>query len=59
MVLMGYNYYNSAQRQHKTIRKKLGKEKHHITIKEYCEYEQLDFNYIWSVLRGSTGLKTA
>lgn len=53
MIIVGYNYYNSAQRQHKAIRKKLGKENCHITIKEYCEYEKLDFDYIWGFLRGT------
>ena len=52
MLLVGYNYYKSAQRQHMAIRKQLGKERGHITIKEYCEFERLEFEYIWEVLRG-------
>lgn len=53
MILVGYSCYNSAQRYHKTIRKKLGKEKSHkLTIREYCVFEKVDFNYIWEVLRG-------
>lgn len=52
MIIFGYNHYKSAQRQHKAIRKKLGKDRGHITIKEYCEFEQFDFKYIWEVLRG-------
>lgn len=35
-----------------SIKDALGKKSNYITIKEYCEYEELDFNYVWGILRG-------
>ncbi len=53
MKLTGKDCYNSAQREHLALRsqgKKTRKKK--ITIKEYCEEEELDFEYVWNFLRG-------
>ena len=47
--LIGSDSYRSAARQHQSLRDVL--EKKHLTIKEYCDYEKLDFEYIWSFLR--------
>jgi hypothetical protein len=53
MFLLGCDSYNSAQRQHKSVRKKLGKKKtHKLTIREYCDFEELDFDYVLAYLRG-------
>lgn len=53
MKLLGYDQYNSALREHLAIRDSLGKKDKRLTIKEYCEYEKVDFNYVWEYLRGS------
>lgn len=53
-ILTGCNNYRSACRQHIALRDSLGKKGKHITIKEYCDYEKLDFEYIWNFLRGKT-----
>ena len=52
MQLLGCSNYNSAQRMHQEIRRKLGKKKSHkLTIREYCKHEELDFDDIWGYLR--------
>lgn len=50
--LLGIDNYKSAARQHKCIRDCLQKKGDKITIKEYCECEDLDFDYVWEFLRG-------
>lgn len=50
--LLGCDHYNTANRQHLAIRDALGKKSRYITIKEYCDYEELDFEYVWVFLRG-------
>ncbi len=50
--LLGCKHYSTALRQMQSIKDALGKKNKHITIKEYCESEDLDFKYIWEVLRG-------
>ncbi len=50
-VLFGCTY-RTASTELCTIRDALGKKTKHITIKEYCKYEDLDFDYIWETLRG-------
>jgi hypothetical protein len=49
--LLGCDNYNTANRHHLAIRDALGKKSKHLTIKEYCEYEELDFKYVWEFLR--------
>ena len=51
MQVTGNDNYSSCANQHKIIRECIQKGKRKITIKEYCEYEGIDFDYIWSVLR--------
>jgi len=51
--LLGIDNYKSAAKQHQTIRDSLGKKGKKITIKEYCECEDLDFAYVWEYLRGN------
>lgn len=51
-TLLGTDNYNTANSLHLSVRDALGKKSKYITIKEYCDYEGLDFNYIWEVLRG-------
>jgi hypothetical protein len=50
--LLGSENYNTANKLHLSVRDALCKKSKYITIKEYCEYEGLEFNYIWEVLRG-------
>jgi len=52
MNLLGCKQYNNAQREHLAIRDSLGKKEKKLTVKEYCDYEQIDFNYVWEFLRG-------
>lgn len=47
--LLGSNSYRTVARQHQALRDILNKL--HITVKEYCEYEKLDFEYVWNFLR--------
>lgn len=53
MVLLGCGSYKTANNYHLSVRDALGK-KHskRLTIKEFCKYEELDFDYIWEILRG-------
>lgn len=52
MKLMGSNSYTSVAKEHMEIRDALEKRTKRITIKEYCEYEKIDFTYVWEILRG-------
>ena len=52
MILTGSSNYTSVANTHKAIRDALGKGKKKLLIKEYCEYECIDFDYVWKVLRG-------
>jgi len=52
MQLMGTPHYKSAQRRHQTIRDALAPGKTALTIKEYCDYEQIDFQEVYFELRG-------
>lgn len=51
MRLTGTDNETSAGRMHRTIRDAIAKNKRKLTIKEYCEYERLDFKEIWTFLR--------
>lgn len=51
MKLNGGNSYNSAGNQHRALRDSIGKNKDKITIKEYCDHEKIDFDFVWSFLR--------
>ena len=62
MRLKGSENYRSAAREHSDIRATLAKLvkkrnrrswiKRHLTIKEYCRMEDLDFKEVWEFLRG-------
>ena len=53
MRLIGSDSYSSTAKEHVAIRDALSKKKRaKLTIKEYCDYEELDFNYVWDFLRG-------
>lgn len=52
MKLIGSDSYTSVGKEHMAIRDALEKRSKKITIKEYCEYEEIDFNYVWEFLRG-------
>lgn len=51
MILTGSNNYGSCGNLHRAIRDAMGDNKKKITVKEYCDYEKIDFDYIWKVLR--------
>lgn len=50
--LLGIDNYRSAAQQLQDIRIALGKKGRKLTIMEYCESEDLDFEYVWKFLRG-------
>ncbi len=50
-ILFGTQTYNAANKKHLRLRKELGKTDKYITIKEYCDHEEIDFDYVWSYLR--------
>jgi len=52
MILTGSTNYNSCANLHRATRDSIAKGKRKLTVKEYCEYEKIDFNYIWKILRG-------
>jgi len=51
MILTGSLNYSSSANIHKGIRSAIAHQKRKLTIKEYCEYEKIDFEYIWNCLR--------
>jgi hypothetical protein len=53
-ILRGTETYNAANKIHLKLRKEMGKKGKHITIKEYCDYMEIDFDYVWSYLRTPT-----
>lgn len=50
--LLGCENYKTAQSLHKSIRDSLRKKSKYVTIREYCQIEDLDFEYVWKFLRG-------
>lgn len=52
MILLGCEHYNTAYRLRQSVLDAIGKKSKYLTIKEYCKYEELDFDYVWGVLRG-------
>jgi hypothetical protein len=51
MILTGSSSYQSCSRLHHTIRDAIALDKKKITIREYCNYEKIDFKEIWEFLR--------
>ncbi len=51
MKLTGSNNYNSTGNYIRTIRCSIAPNKKKLTIKEYCDYEIIDFEYVWKYLR--------
>lgn len=51
MILTGSTNYSSCANLHRAIRDCIAKGKKKLTVKEYCEYEKIDFAYIWKTLR--------
>ena len=56
-LLLGCDSYYTANKEHLAIRDALNKKTNHLTIKEYCAYEELDFEYVWGYLRGKKNSK--
>ena len=44
-------HYDTACKIHLGIRDSLRKKSKYITIKEYCKYEEVDFEEVWNYLR--------
>jgi hypothetical protein len=51
MKLNGSNNYFSCAKQHRAVRDGIGSKKKKLTVKEYCEHEKIDFEYVWKFLR--------
>jgi hypothetical protein len=51
MLLTGSCSYQSCSRLHRTIRDAIAANKRKITIREYCNYEGIDYTEIWEFLR--------
>jgi hypothetical protein len=50
-LLLGESSCRTANRLHIAVRGALGKHSRYLTIKAFCDYQALDFNYIWQILR--------
>ncbi|WP_276977823.1 hypothetical protein [Flavobacterium filum] len=49
--LLGCERYATAHKYLTGVKDSLGKNSKYITIKEFCKYEELDFEYVWKLLR--------
>lgn len=54
MKITGSNNYNSCGNLHRAIRDSIAKGKKKLTVKEYCDHEQIDFDYVWNFIRNNT-----
>lgn len=52
MKLTGSNNYGSCGNYHRMVRVSIAHRKRKLTIKEYCDFEIIDFEYVWKYLRG-------
>jgi hypothetical protein len=52
MRLNGSNNYFSCAKQHRTLRDSITTGKKKLMVKEYCDQEKIDFDYVWKFLRG-------
>jgi hypothetical protein len=50
-ILLGCERYNTAQTYLKTAKDANKIKRRYMTIKEFCIYEELDFEYIWRIIR--------
>lgn len=51
MKLLGSNNYSSCANQHKIIRDSIANGKKKLTVKEYCDYEKIEFEVVWKFIR--------
>ena len=51
--LLGCKDYETARKVHQGVRDSLKRKSKYVTVKEYCESEDLDFDYVWNYLRAS------
>ena len=51
MKLLGSNNYSSCANQHKIIRDSIANGKKKLTVKEYCDYEKIEFDVVWKFIR--------
>ena len=59
MQLTGSDSYKSTAKSHKAIRDCIAADKRKLTIKEYCDYEGLNFSEIFSYIRKTPSPKKA
>ena len=50
MIITGVDNLNSAQREHRQVRDTLGKKSKRLSIKDYCDYWELDYDDIVNFL---------
>jgi hypothetical protein len=50
--LLGCESYKTANTLLNAVRDALNKKSKYLSIKEFCKYEDLDFDYVWNILRG-------
>ena len=51
MELTGCNNENSAGKMHRSIRDSISKGKRKLTIKEYCQFERINTEEVWGIIR--------
>lgn len=51
MILTGSQNYSSCANTHRAIRDAIADGKRKLTIKEYCDFYKIDFEYVWCYLR--------
>lgn len=56
--LLGCERYATAHKYLTAVKDALGKKSKYITIKEFCEYEELEFDYVWKLLRNHLDINT-
>jgi hypothetical protein len=49
--LMGCERYATAFNYLRVVKDALGKKSKYLTIKEFCDFDELDFEYVWKILR--------
>ncbi|MEO8759761.1 MAG: hypothetical protein ABI388_01980 [Bacteroidia bacterium] len=58
MTLTGLYSYSGAGKAHRTIREAIAHNKRKITVREYCEYEGVSYDEVWTFLRSKPDKKS-
>lgn len=56
--LMGCDRYATAFNYLRVVRDSLQKKSKYLTIKEFCNHDELDFEYVWKILRPDLEIST-